>query len=494
MDRESLPAQKFSSTTDQLHRLLSLFRRSFRHFWKGVLVCVLGALIAVGMALVRKRIFISEATVLYRQSIDPSVISNEERRATANDIGARLRELIMARPQMQRLIEKYKLFPKTVAQRGYMEAVDLLRENIEFRVGKGDTFHIAFRASSPEIAQQIATDLADLLIAQDTTLRQEQAKTTLKFLEEETQRMQKRLQAKEKALAVFLDENPAFAQETTPNAAGAAVRAQRREIKGGNSARTALQRQADRLRVLLRQPGARMPKGAPDPRLVETLDAAKNELREAQANLSEKQSMYTGRHPDRIAAENRVRLAKARVTRVHAQVEASRRVTKMPQVSNVDKDKLQEELRKIERQITATKKGDRINPGGDRASRIVALETNWQRLNREVKEARERYLKLEERQFKATLAASSESAARGAQMQIIDPAFLPTRPAGTGRTVIVAAGLGVSLVLAALLMFGLALLDDRIYDSLDVERTGIANVLVEVPRPGRRPLASRRKA
>ena len=120
------------------------------------------------------------------------------------------------------------------------------------------------------------------------------------------------------------------------------------------------------------------------------------------------------------------------------------------------------------------------------ASRIVALETKWQRLNREVKDSRERAIKLEQREFKAILKTSSGSAQKGTQLSIIDPAYLPTRPSGAGRGVIVIGGVGVAIVIGGLLMLALGFVDDRVYDRLDLERLKMVDVLIEVPKASRK--------
>jgi hypothetical protein len=113
---------------------------------------------------------------------------------------------------------------------------------------------------------------------------------------------------------------------------------------------------------------------------------------------------------------------------------------------------------------------------------IVAMETRWQKVNGDARQARDAYVKLEERLFKARISASSESTTKSAQLRIVDPAYEPTKPAGLGRTMIVGGGLVVAVFVGGLLMLGLAFVDHRIYDRLDVERLGIASVLVEVPR------------
>src|SRR6185369_4323302 len=90
---------------------------------------------------------------------------------------------------------------------------------------------------------------------------------------------------------------------------------------------------------------------------------------------------------------------------------------------------------------------------------IVALETEWARLNREVADARERNQQLESRQFKASIMESAVTAGRNSQMIIVDPAYKPTHP-NKGRTQVVLAGGAVAFALGILLAVLLMLFDD----------------------------------
>jgi capsular polysaccharide biosynthesis protein len=66
-------------------------------------------------------------------------------------------------------------------------------------------------------------------------------------------------------------------------------------------------------------------------------------------------------------------------------------------------------------------------------------------------------------------------------MTIHDPAYLPSHP-NRGRTQVVIAGAAISIVLSLLLALLLTILDDRIYDRLDLEALRLAPLLGVVPR------------
>jgi uncharacterized protein involved in exopolysaccharide biosynthesis len=115
------------------------------------------------------------------------------------------------------------------------------------------------------------------------------------------------------------------------------------------------------------------------------------------------------------------------------------------------------------------------------AQRIIAIETEWAQIMREVTEARERYEALDSRQFLASLTASSLATGQVARIVVIDPAYLPSKPEGASTKKVFLAGIAASLALAAGLALLLGILDDRVYDRRDLERLELAPILVEIP-------------
>jgi Mrp family chromosome partitioning ATPase len=112
----------------------------------------------------------------------------------------------------------------------------------------------------------------------------------------------------------------------------------------------------------------------------------------------------------------------------------------------------------------------------------VALETEYARLSREAAEARERFQQLESRQFMASMTASTLTSGQAAQIVVIDPAYLPANPVGMRVVRLYGLGGALSLLLALGVLAALALLDDRIHDSADVERLPFVSLLVEIDR------------
>ena len=498
---------KLHTAPDQLHRAWLTVLRAKRHARKGAVVVAVGTVASLAFAVLRERSYVSDTVLLYRQLINPRLLGGGNRdRVRVKDTGVRLGEILRSRPNLQRTIKKFRLYPDLVAQDRGVEAVELMRQSIRYRVRPGDTIHISFTGTTPEQAQQVTAYLAKRLIDEDRRLRSEQATVAGGFINAELKRVRDELDERERDLARFLAENPEFARVMTPGSgtAGAAIRAQgrpaaRKLAAGPENAVQALRRQ--RARILERL-GVRSPshKVTRDPKIVAAQRAAEREVTRERQRLDRLKTQFTDLHPDIQVAKARVGAAEAKLERVTRLLESSSHVDKP--VSTADQKALRESLRRIEQKIRAHEgAGARRVRGGRRggsvkdrtATRIVALELEWSKLNRNVAESRDRYLQLESRQFQTLLSTNVELLARAGNIEIIDPAYRPTRPAGTGRTVVVLGGGTLSVFLALSLMMILAILDNRIYREADFERLNLDIPVLTVIPTAKLPEKKRRR-
>jgi uncharacterized protein involved in exopolysaccharide biosynthesis len=481
------------SARDRLDRIFTILRRAFRFWVPAALVVCLGGAAALGVALLRPRVYRSETLILYREGIRASDLGGLEVGDPARKLGMKLKEMVLSRSRLQKIIDEFKLYPALVEDRGYVDAVDEMRRHISFRAKDGDTFGLSFEGNNPKLVQEVTARLAEALLDENSRSRAEQAEVTREFLDAERRRAETDLKERETALAKFLAKHPEFARETA-NVAGAgpgtgtAIRAAQKGPKTSDPTLLALEREATRLQQRLGMPTKKRSKeDNVDPRLLADKQQAEADLASAQKDLADKLAQFTEQHPDVHGARARVKSAEARLKRAtEAVVAGAAQAPRDEDEGTIDRTALEAELRKVNEEIAAHRRrlSSGQSDGGSGAAWIVALETEWQRLNREVAESRERNQQLQDRSFKATMAESAVASGRNAQMIVIDPAYRPTHPARPGRAVIVAGGLALSIACAVLLALGLALVDDRIYDRIDLEKLGLTPLAV-VPRAER---------
>lgn len=478
------------SPREQIDKLLDLLRRSVRYAWLVIIVAAVGGALSVLLALSRSHQYESETVLFHRELIPQSVVQGREvLQSSSTTLAARYKEMLLARSNLVPVIDRFKLFPDVVEDEGPVAAADELRTRITFKDKGAGTFRIAYKGESPEEAQQVTDFLAERLKQADNQLRREQAEVTVTFLESEKSDADTDLKAQERTLAEFLSKHPEFAEEGIGAASrGAGIRAaqQKRSLPapsgGGDTQLSALERQRRRIEMRLASPDKPVQMPVSPSKTPEQKDAERL-VADAQRDLRDKLQQFTEKHPDVVAA--RARLAEAQKMMLQASGTASPATEVL--VGPVDPEALRRELGKVESEISQVR-SRRATAGAAAAPTaaskvaddVVMLETEWARLQRAVEEGRERVSSLESRVFTAQISASSEFS-DAAQLSVIDKAFVPARPFGKPRKFLALAGTVLFGAFGVALALGLALIDDRIYRRSDLERLGVAPVLIEVP-------------
>jgi uncharacterized protein involved in exopolysaccharide biosynthesis len=491
---------------DRLDRMVTITGRAFRFWPAASLVVLVGTVAAILFTFTRPRLYKSETLILYSEGLRSGDAGALEPGDPARKLALRLKEMALSRSRLQQIIDEYKLYPDIMAERGTVDAVDEMRSHIAFRVKDGDTFGLSFEGDDPARVQSITARLGVALIDENSKNRAEQAEATREMLDAERKHADDELRDKEAALNRFLTKHPEFVKE--------AQRPQTHTKPGNDPTLLALEREAARLQERLGAPApkrapapvTRVPTGdgTPDSRLAAARSAAEAELQQAQRDLAEKLSQFTDQHPDVKAARASVMAAEAKVQRAKdalaaagssADVAAQQKAAADEADEGIiDRSTLESQLGKVNQEIADYKNRQRRRQDAveekqqqSGATWIVALENEWSQLSRDVQEARAHVGHLNEKQFKMTVLAGN-SASRNATLEIIDPAYRPTHPSKPSRSLLLVVGLLLSIGLGMAMALMLALMDDRLYDRIDVEQLELLPLLAVVPRAAREKL------
>ena len=482
---------------DHLDRLVTLIARSWRFRWYAALVLLLGATVSLAVALMLPRSYTSETLIVYREGIGTrTVMGNEQGVEAQQKLALKLKEMVLSRTSLQKIIEEFHLYPHIMDRSGYVDAVNEMRKNIAFAAKDGETFGLSFTGPEPALVQKLTARLAQELVTEQSKSRLEQAGETREFIDAEKRRSDEDLKDKESALAAFMAKHPEFAKESNGVNAGSQVGIVTRvKMSGDKAPKTtdptlaALEREAGRIAERLGTPLKRKSDKELDPKLAAARTEAENDLKAAQRELADKAAQFTEEHPDVRAAKARVKTAELKLRHVNDMI-ATADGEKKPEPADegaIDRGALETELKRVQDEIAQYKRRRANDPSAGQqqqasgANAVVQLETEWTRLNREMNDSRERNQQLEARQFKASIMENAVTSGRNAQMIIVDPAYKPTHP-NKGRTQVVIAGAAASVALALILALILTVLDDRLYDRVDVESLKVAALLGVVPR------------
>ena len=498
-----------SSPREALASLIALAPRVARAAWLGAVVLVLGLAGTAVWAKATRRIYESETTVLFERSVQNAGAPEGD---SPNQVLLRLQDLLTSRNRLQPIIEQLNLYPSTIDQRGMVGALEEMRKAIKV-VGSGwFSYRVTYSADSREVAQNVLSRLVKEVIAEDSQRRIQQAEDALRFLETERKRASETVKTSEGALAAFLGEHPSLALQPVAGPGGSIRAADQNRLQPPGADVAALEMQAAQLEEALANLGQRaVAAGTPsptqqvDPVLSEAQLRAHTDLQAAQKELRDKQTVYTNEHPDVKAALKHLSLAQNAVRQADRDVEEARKrgqaesssqsagaaadpAGAAPPSNAMDENPrvaaLRHALGAVRAQIANSR--NRPTPRPESAatpSSMVAVDTEWTRLSREVSDARERQGQLETRQFQAQLLATLVKGGIGGRLVMLDTPLRPLRPIAGRRIKVALVGTAMSVVLALLAMVLLAAFDDRLYTSRDVERAmGEGVIVVAMPK------------
>jgi uncharacterized protein involved in exopolysaccharide biosynthesis len=476
--------------------LASLAPRVVRAKWVGAIALGIGLAGTAVWALSTTRLYRSETVVLFERGVQAGSLGREGESTRA--VAARLQDMFTSRQRLESLIYEMKLYRRLFEKKGRAETIDEMRKHVNVSNREGYTFRISYDGESRELAQQVLERLTASVVQDDAKRRHQEAEDTKRFLDTERAQADEDLKKKEELLASFLTKHPQLAAETGGAAtAGGLIRADDRARAGSDTGGVAaLELQAAQLEESLAAAGGpRVMVGRrevpTDPQLMAAHTRAQTELQLAQRDLADKQLHLTNEHPDMKQALRRVSLAEAAERRAAAAMAA----WKPPPsgeapAPGADEPSgggrtaaLRHALAAVRQQISALKARSaprHVMPTAP--SSVVAIDTEWTRLNREVSEARERQNQLESKQFQAQLAATLAAGGQGGQLVVADPPFRPMRPVSGGRFKIALVGGAASLMLALLVVVIVAVFDDRLYGSHDVENVLPEGIIVVIPK------------
>ena len=489
------PARPTRTTREDVDRVGGMIRHGLSYWKRALLVFMVTALAAGPYSITRPRSYKSETVVLYQESIRSADITGgggEGSSDSARRLGARLREALLSRASLEPIITDLHLYAGTVEKRGLVDAVDEMRKHVTFRAREGDTFEISFEGGYQDEVQEVTRRLGETIVKEAASRRSEQAKVLKEFVDAENERNKTDLKVKEGALANFLAVHPVFKRAVGNEAllpAGSPTTPSNPE----EAALSALEARAARIDFQLRNAG-KNPPSAPRPEAPKAAPPVPDspEVIAARRDLGEKLAKFTDKHPDVLAARARLRTAEA----AQAQAVAAAPTPAEPGGTNPEpkanteeeRETLRQQLAVLNAQIATRRAAARgASSAASAASAAatptaVALEVEFRRLSREVIEGRERQRQLDEKQFKASITASSVMNDRNIQVSILDPAYRPTHAISKPRSTMLGVALAICLLLALLTMVISARLDDRIRERADLEQLDLLPVLGVIPR------------
>jgi polysaccharide chain length determinant protein (PEP-CTERM system associated) len=416
------------------------------------------------------------------------VPQNYVRPIVSSDLDTRISTIsqqIMSRTNLEKIIERFKLFSGPTYEKMYMEdKIENIRKRISVEVTRdrrdAEAFNISFIWPDREKVMNIANTLATFFIDENLKVREAQAVGTSNFLDDELNTMKIRLIGVEENLKKYREEYMGELPEQLETNLRILDNLQAQIIERQLSLRD----EKNRLIALetrissdsnLEQPIGTVQTGTESPLSLDSM----------QEQLADLKSKYTDQHPDVIRLKKKIAdLEKKYEQKASAQLDESR-----PNSSNLQSGLNNENIRQLEEIKIGIKRleaiisdlGSKMNFYQKRVENTPKREQELMSLKRDYDNIRNTYNSLLNRKLESEIAVNMEKKQKGEQFRILDPAKLPMKPVSPDMNKLLLLSLAAGLGIGAGLIFLLEYFDTSFTTIRDIESFLDFKVLAVVP-------------
>ena len=194
-----------------LNDYLQILRRRAVHLAGGFAALLL---IAIVVAVVIPPVYQSTGTILIESQQIPTDLVQATVTSFADERIEIIRQRVMTRENLLRIIEKYQLFKDDQRNLATSELVDQLREFIRVELVSANmqnrqqskaaiAFKVSFEYRNAETAHKVANELVTLFLDENVKTRTERAVETTEFLAQESERLRQELEKIENQVALY---------------------------------------------------------------------------------------------------------------------------------------------------------------------------------------------------------------------------------------------------------------------------------------------------
>lgn len=471
--------------------------------WRGKWIILAPAIVTSMLAGTYLRltpdVYRAETTILVVPQRVPDVYVKTTVTTNVQDRLRSISQQILSRTRLEPIILDLNLYPERRQKEPMEDTVNAMREQVDVKTVRGDTFSVGYLSQSPVLAQQVAERLASLYIDENMRDRALVAENTSQFLESELNEARQKLVEHEKRLEAY---RLRYSGElpTQANSNFQAVQTLQMQAQGLNDS---LERDRDRKLVIERalsdiassatsapDTGRPAPSdGAPQP------GSAAAELATAREQLRVMKTRLTPEHPDVVRGERIVRelerkAAVERETAAAAAVGAdpgtAAAIAGMSSAERRARDLRQEmatvvtSVRTKEAQLAKIQ--DELAGYRSRLDAAPVRESELTELMRDYDTLQNSYKTLLSKRQEAQIASNVERRQIGEQFRVLDPARRPERPYSPNRPLVQAIGTLVGFLIGIGLIALAEIRDRTLHTETDVLQALNLPVLATVPR------------
>jgi polysaccharide biosynthesis transport protein len=406
-------------------------------------------LVATVAAFVLPTLYRSSATLLIESQELPSDVAQGPGNGAIEQRIAKIRERVLSRGDLIALIEQYDLYPSERRSKPLSTIIDKMRKATTIGALQGDigqpstnpnqsnviALNMSFDYPDREKAQEVLQSFVQSFLKMDSDVVENQASLTVRFLQDQAQKLQSEIQQIESEITALKARNgTALVATGMPSMLDT----------GSYSAQIVdLENQNRQLLLQSRKGGGR--------------DQA---ITAAEADLAAKRAVYNESHPDVVAARERLKALEA-----------------VPANSGAA-DAIQEQIRANNEAIGALRAQRdaaiaKANASAAGQSRAPAILEQASQLEGRANQLREQYKNVSDDLLKAQNSARMAGEQRGERLSLVEPANLPDQPHWPNRPLLIGAGAVAGALLGLLLALIIEFLKRPLRSPVQIEGLGL---------------------
>ena len=420
----------------------------------------------------------SEALILVEQQKVPEQYVVPNVTVNLQDRLQSMTQQILSRTRLQATIDRFHLYQSHRSLVPAGDAVEQMRKDIKIdlvdsaaRPGQLTAFKIDYSAGSPQLAQQVNSELTSLFIEENLKQQQQLSESTTAFLQSQLADARIKLEEQEAKVRAFkashFGDLPSQSEANVQILSGLQTQllSTQRDLDGAKQQKLYLE-------SLQQQYQSAQATMGTDNSAASSPQALQKEITNLRRQLEDARSRQTEDHPDVIALKNKIaqkaKLEKDLEAEIASHPEPNKgpstvdpsvavevqrgSTTPMMQVQsqlkaiNLEIEEYEQNAKDLEAQIASYRARLNLTP---------QTEQELADVSRGYEESKANYNSLLQKQNQSQLATSLEQRQQGEQFRILDPPSLPDRPSAPNRLIIslggLLAGAALGLGLAALL-------------------------------------------
>jgi len=402
-----------------------------------------------------------------------------------------MQEQILSRSRLEPIIERFGLYASMRKSSTMDDLIVELRKSIQVTPvapmqGTRDNnlpgFHIDVTLESPQLAQEVCTEVSSMFLEQNARSREEQAAQTTSFLTQQLDQAKANLDQQDARLANFkaryLGALPDQEQTNLSLLTG-----MNSQLEANTQALSRAQQDKAFNQTLLDQELANWRSSHLEQNPV-TLD---QQLGGLQDQLLALQAKYTDEHPDVVKLKNQIQELKKQMTSSAAKNEiqegrqSKAAVIEPPQIQQLRAKIRQDEVGISTLSAQQGKIQQQIKLLQDRIQSSPVVEQQFKELTRNYQTALDFYNDLLKKRENSAMATNLEHQQESELLHVLDPPNLPSEPSFPKKTLFVAGGFAAGLAVGFGILFLIAMNDKAMHTERDVEVALKLPVIAMVP-------------